>query len=43
MRPVGREFGSADFDRLMEDDYRNGRGVFDLALHVKGADAWNGG
>ena len=29
MRPVGREFGSPDFDRLMEEDFRNGVGVFD--------------
>ena len=42
MRPVGREFGSPDFERLMEDDHRNGRGVFDPALQVKGAHAWNG-
>ncbi|MBV8503834.1 MAG: hypothetical protein JO006_19210 [Paucibacter sp.] len=30
--PVGREFGSPDFERLMEEDYRNGVGVFDRAL-----------
>jgi len=27
--PVGREFGSPDFDRLMEEDFRNGVGAFD--------------
>lgn len=32
MRPVGREFGSPDFERLMEEDQRNGVGVFDPAL-----------
>lgn len=32
MPAVGREFGSSDFDRLMEEDYRQGRGVFDPAL-----------
>jgi len=32
MRPVGREFGSPDFDRLMEEDHRDGVGVFDPAL-----------
>ena len=29
MRPVGREFGSPDFDRLMEKDARNGVGMFE--------------
>jgi hypothetical protein len=29
MPAVGREFGSPDFERLMEEDYRLGRGVFD--------------
>lgn len=29
MPPVGREFGSPDFERLMEEDYRSGVGVFD--------------
>ncbi|MFT7773346.1 hypothetical protein [Roseateles sp.] len=29
MPAVGREFGSPDFDRLMEEDFRAGRGVFD--------------
>jgi hypothetical protein len=32
MPAVGREFGSPDFDQLMEEDYRQGRGVFDPAL-----------
>lgn len=30
--PVGREFGSPDFDRLMEEDHRDGTGVFDPSL-----------
>jgi hypothetical protein len=34
MPAVGREFGSPDFDRLMEEDFRQGRGVFDPALSV---------
>jgi len=34
MPAVGREFGSPDFDRLMEEDFRLGRGVFDPALAV---------
>lgn len=28
MRPVGREFGSPDFERLMEEDQRRATGVF---------------
>ena len=32
MPPVGREFGSPDFERLMEEDYRAGVGVFDPAV-----------
>ncbi len=28
MVPVGREFGSPDFDRLMEEDSKNLEGVF---------------
>ncbi len=32
MPAVGREFGSPDFERLMEEDYRKGVGVFDPAL-----------
>ena len=32
MRAVGREFGSPDYERLMEEDRRNGVGVFDPAL-----------
>lgn len=32
MRAVGREFGSPDFERLMEEDHRRGAGVFDPAL-----------
>jgi hypothetical protein len=34
MRLVGREFGSPDFERLMEEDRRNGVGIFDPALKV---------
>jgi hypothetical protein len=29
MVPVGREFGSPDFERLMEEDYQARTGVFD--------------
>ena len=32
MPAVGREFGSPEFDRLMEEDFRLGKGVFDPAL-----------
>lgn len=32
MPAVGREFGSPDFERLMEEDRRAGVGVFDPAL-----------
>ena len=32
MPPVGREFGSPDFEPLMEEDYRLGRGGFDPAV-----------
>lgn len=32
MPAVGREFGSPDFDRLMEEDYRLHQGIFDPAL-----------
>lgn len=32
MPPVGREFGSPDFERLMQEDLRDGVGVFDPAL-----------
>lgn len=28
MPAVGREFGSPDFERLMEEDFLNGAGVF---------------
>jgi hypothetical protein len=35
MRAVGREFGSPDYERLMEEDRRNGVGVFDPALKDK--------
>ncbi|MFG6460102.1 hypothetical protein ACG04Q_00880 [Roseateles sp. DXS20W] len=34
MRPVGREFGSPDFERLMAEDARAGVGVFDPALKL---------
>jgi hypothetical protein len=33
VRPVGREFGSPDFDRLTDEDRRNGVGVFDPAMN----------
>jgi hypothetical protein len=29
MAPVGREFGSPDFERLMAEDHRSASGVFD--------------
>ncbi len=32
MPAVGREFGSLDFDRLMEEDFRDQAGVFDPNL-----------
>jgi len=32
MPTVGREFGSPDFERLMEEDHRLGAGVFDPAF-----------
>jgi len=32
MPAVGREFGSPDFERLMEEDRRNGVGALDPAL-----------
>ena len=35
IQPVGREFGSPDFERLMDEDFRNGVGVFDPALKDK--------
>lgn len=34
MPAVGREFGSPDFDRLMEEDFLLRRGVFDPVLAV---------
>jgi hypothetical protein len=34
MAAVGREFGSPDFDRLMEEDFRHSRGVFDPELVI---------
>lgn len=34
MYAVGREFGSPDFDRLTEEDYRRRAGAFDPALVV---------
>lgn len=36
--PVGREFGSPDFERLMEEDQCRGVGVFDPALRLLKAD-----
>ncbi len=38
MPAVGREFGSPDFERLMAEDHRLARGVFDPALR-EGAEA----
>lgn len=38
MTPVGREFGSPVFERLMEEDQRNGVGVFDPAMTLLMAD-----
>lgn len=32
MPPIGAEFGSPDYERLMEEDRRNGVGAFDPAL-----------
>lgn len=32
MAPVGRDFGNPDFDRLVEEDFRNRAGVFDPSL-----------
>lgn len=32
MPPVGREFGSPDFERLMAEDHREMAGVFDPEL-----------
>lgn len=32
MPPVGREFGSPDFERLMAEDQRDEVGVFDSAV-----------
>ena len=37
MLPVGREFGSADYDRLMQEDFDNKAGVFTPGL----AELWN--
>lgn len=37
MPAVGREFGSPDFDRLMEEDLRRRRGALDPKLGVPGA------
>ncbi|HEY4084136.1 MAG TPA: hypothetical protein VGM81_25900 [Burkholderiaceae bacterium] len=42
MRPVGREFGSPDFERLMDEDRRNGVGIFDPAQKGRfGSDVQN--
>lgn len=38
MAPVGREFGSPDFERLMEHDQRDGAGVFDPVIRQLIAD-----
>jgi hypothetical protein len=32
LEPVGREFGSPDFERLMDEDQRDRAGVFDPSL-----------
>jgi len=32
MAPIGRVFGSPDFDRLMEEDFQNQTGVFDPSM-----------
>lgn len=32
MKPVGREFGSPDYDRLMQGDFDNKTGVFSPGL-----------
>lgn len=32
IQPVGREFGSPDFERLADEDHRNGVGAFDPTL-----------
>lgn len=37
MQAVGREFGSPDFDRLMEQDFHRRRGIFDPAFSIPGA------
>lgn len=37
MPAVGREFGSPDFDRLMEEDFHRRQGVFDPTLSIPGA------
>lgn len=34
MPPIGREFGSPDFERLMDEDAQAGVGVFDPALKL---------
>lgn len=34
MPAVGREFGSPDFERLMEEDHQLQRGVFDPAIRA---------
>ena len=39
MAPVGREFGSPDFERLMEDDHRLRQGAFDPTARLLVADA----
>lgn len=42
MPAVGREFGSPDFDRLMEEDFHQSQGVFDPALSIPGAQRHRG-
>jgi len=37
MRPVGIEFGSPDYDRLMQEDWDNKTGVFSQGL----AELWD--
>jgi hypothetical protein len=41
MSPVGREFGSPDFERLMEEDFHKGVGPVDPALKIQFAKGIN--
>lgn len=42
MPAVGREFGSPDFDRLMEEDFHRRQGVFDPTLSIPGGRSHQG-